>query len=412
MIRWIAKNFRTFLWAFLLAVAVWIAAVTASDPDVVKAYPSPIPVEVIGQDPTLVVTKPLPESIHLTLRAPQSVWNRLLAEEDAIHATLDLSNLGAGDHEVPIQVAIDIRPVQIVKVTPDSVLVSFEPSLIRQIPIEINLLGEPAVGYKAGEPNLAPVRVTVSGSRSKVESVSHIRANISIEGARENVEESVSLQALDEKNHPVSGIQIEPATAMISIPISQQGGYRDMAVKVVVAGQVASGYHLSSISVFPPVVTVYSSDPQLINNLPGVVETDSLDISGINDNITTRLSLRLPEGVSIVGEQNVKVQVSVEPIVSSLTLSNQPIVVQNLEEGLSASVSPETVDVILSGALPLLDTLSPQDIQVVVDAEGLGIGMHQLAPTVKILISDIQVESILPATVEVILSAATPTPSP
>jgi len=412
MFRWIAQNIRTFLWAFLLAVAVWIAAVTACDPDIVRVYPSPIPVEIIGQDPTLIITNTLPESIELTLRAPQSVWERLTADETSIRATIDLSQLQAGDHEIPIQVQIGIRPVQIVKIEPASTMVSLETTLVRQMPIDLSLSGEPAVGYKSGDPNIAPARVTITGPRSLVSSVAKIRATVHLDGARENIEESTPLQAVDEKNRPVSGVTLEPANALVSIPISQQGGYRDMAVKVVVTGQVASGYHLTSISVFPPVVTVFSSDPALINDLPGVVETESLDISGISNDMTTSLPLQLPEGISIVGEQSVTVQVSVEAIVSSLTLANQPILVENLEEGMSASISPETVDVILSGALPLLDTLSPQDVQVSVDVAGLDIGTHQLAPTVTILISNIQVESILPATVEVILGTATPTPSP
>ena len=41
----------------------------------------------------------------------------------------------------------------------------------------------------------------------------------------------------------------------------------------IARGQVEAGYRLDSISVFPPVVTVYSSDADLVSRLPGVVET-------------------------------------------------------------------------------------------------------------------------------------------
>lgn len=65
---------------------------------------------------------------------------------------------------------------------------------------------------------------------------------------------------------------------------------------------------------------------------------------------------------------------------------------------------------IVSGPLPLLDTLTRQDIRVTVDLTGLTIGTHQLTPKVEILISDVQVESILPGTIEVTLTL-TGTPS-
>ena len=186
-----------------------------------------------------------------------------------------------------------------------------------------------------------------------------------------------------------------------------------MAVKVTVHGQVASGYRLDNISVFPPVVTVYSSDPTVVNALPGVVETQPLDLQDVNDNLTTRLQLNLPPGISVVGEQTVLIQAGVSPIESSLTLSGEKVEIIGLPAGMSAEVSPATVDVILSGPLPLLDTLTRQDVRVTVDITGLDAGIHQMTPKVEVLISNVKVESLLPGTVEVILvSSPTPTPKP
>ena len=51
MFRWISENYRTFLWALALSIAVWVAAVTSADPDETRALPSPVPVQIIGQDP-------------------------------------------------------------------------------------------------------------------------------------------------------------------------------------------------------------------------------------------------------------------------------------------------------------------------------------------------------------------------
>src|SRR5512140_2788891 len=123
MLSSLGRNFRTFLWSLLLALAVWLAAVTAADPDVVRAYPTPVRVEVVGQDPGLVINGDLPKQVELTLRAPQSVWNELTARPDAVRAILDLSGLSAGEHKIDIQIQISVRPVRIVSATPSSVAV-------------------------------------------------------------------------------------------------------------------------------------------------------------------------------------------------------------------------------------------------------------------------------------------------
>ncbi len=401
--RTFTKNLRTFLWAFVLALSVWVAAVTAADPDEVRALTSPITVEVVGQDPGLVISTEYPKQVDVTLRAPASVWERLDADPASVRAILDLSGLSSGQHTVEIQVQVSERPVRIVSATPLTVSLALEPLATRTLAIDLTLAGQPAIGYQAGDPILDPLRVVIAGAESEIGKVARARVSVSLDGIREDIDQSIPVEIIDENGQALEGISVSPKEVQVSLPVSQQGGYRDLAVKVVVRGQVASGYRLANISVFPPVVTVYSSDPTVVSTLPGVVETQPIDLQNASDDITTRLDLNLPVGVSVVGEQTVLVQASISPIESSLTLSNEIVQVVGLPTGLTAQVLPATVDVIVSGPLPLLDTLTRQDIRVTVDLTGLTAGTHQLVPKVEILIADVQVESILPGTIEVTL---------
>lgn len=404
MIRWLATNIRTFLWALVMALAVWVAAVSAADPDEVRPYPEPVPVEIIGQDPGLIITGDVPKQTQLTLRAPSSVWDNLLAEKGNVRAILDLSGLSAGEHTLDIQIQISTHPVRIVSATPQTATVTLEPLATRTFPVELSITGEPAIGYQVGDSVLDPKEIVISGPQSQVERVARVRVSVNLTGVRENIDQTAAAQPLDENDQIVSGLGLNPKEVSVTLPVSQQGGYRDLAVKVVVHGQVASGYRLANITVFPPVVTVFSGDPTLVNSLPGVLETQPLDLEDANDELSTRLGINLPEGVSLVGEQTVLVRVNVTPIQSSLTLSNKAIEVDGLPDGWHAQVAPDTVDVILSGPLPLLDTLSSQEVRVVINVTDLTEGTHQLEPDVEILVSDITVESILPGTVEVVLS--------
>ena len=98
MVNWIFSNLRIFFLALSLAVAVWISAVTAADPDEVRLYPRPVPIEMIGQDPRLVSVGSLPGPLSITLRAPRSTWETLNASDGQVRAILDLSGLQAGQH--------------------------------------------------------------------------------------------------------------------------------------------------------------------------------------------------------------------------------------------------------------------------------------------------------------------------
>jgi YbbR domain-containing protein len=415
MFRWVSENYRTFLWALALAIAVWVAAVTSADPDETRTLPSPVPIQITGQDPGLVINSGIPTVVEMTLRAPRSVWDLIEADPQIVQAILDLSGLSSGEHSLDLQIQINARPVQIVSVAPRAVTFTLESLSTKTLSVDLSLSGEAAIGYQVGEATLEPAEIVIAGAQPQVQQVAQARVAVNVSSIREDFDQILPVEILDEKGQKVDGVSVSPEFIHVILPVSQQGGYRDVAVKVIVAGRVASGYRLTDISVFPPIVTVFATDPQLVNVLPGVVETQPLSLQNVQEDINTRLALNLPVGVSIVGEQTVLIQAGVSPIESSVTLADEKVEIIGLDTGLTAQVSPTTVDVILSGPLPLLDTLTRQGVRVTVDLTGLGVGIHQVGPKVEVLISDIVVESILPNTIEVVITrigAPTITPAP
>lgn len=413
--RLFVRNLRTFLLALVLGISVWVSAVSAADPNEVRAYPNPIPLQVIGQDPTLVVTSELPSNVEVSLRAPHSVWELLIARDDSVRAILDLTGLSAGEHTVNIQITVAMRPYQIVLANPATLTVNLESISTQTFPLVLSLAGQPAAGYQAGDASMDLTEVTVSGPTSIIQQVAQTRVVVNLDGIRESIDESLQIQVVDHQNKPIKGLTINPESVRVTVPISQQGGFRDVAVKVIVQGQQAAGYRIENISVFPPVITVFSENPELVNALPGVVETQPLDLQDRREDVSTRLSLDLPDNITIIGSKTVQVQVSISPIQTSLTLSNQPINVIGLSEGLNAQVFPQAVDVIISGPVPVLDALTSKDITVSVDCKGLGVGVYQLEPKVDASVDNVLVESILPSTVEVVIAlpaTATPTAFP
>jgi YbbR domain-containing protein len=411
MLRSIGTNLRTLLLAFILAVAVWVSAVTAADPDETRAFPNQIPIQFIDQDPGLIATGQIPQKVQVTLRAPVSVWNKMTSDPTSVQAVADLAGLGAGTHLVSVQLQITDRPVRILSVTPRIFEMSLEPLVTRTLPVELTLTGQAAIGYQTGNAVLNPTQVVISGPQSIIAQVAHIRLTLDVSNARQTIQTSLPVVVLNQQGAVLTGITPHPNSIAINLPLTQQGGYRDLAVKVVTAGSPASGYRLTNVLPFPPIVTVFSSNTALIQSMPGYVETAPLSLNGAQQDISTNLALVLPAGVALVGADSVQVQVGVAPIEGSLTMSYRPVEIEGLIPGLQAHLSPQTVDVILSGPLPVLNALLTSDVHVQVDLSRLSLGVYQLTPTVKIDNTQVAVESILPGTVEVIIAPpVTPTP--
>jgi YbbR domain-containing protein len=409
--RWLVSNLSTLILALVLAVVVWISAVTASNPNVEQSRS--VPLDIVGLDPEMLLVGNVPTQVRVTLEAPSSVMDSMSVSENAIQAWVDISGLDPGTHDLHVQVNINpsFRPVRRTSVIPEIVSITLEPLLTRTYPVRLTVTGEPAVGYQKGRRNSEPSSVVVSGAASLVSQIEEVRATMDISGATETIQRDVALVSVDQNGEPVSGVTITPLDVSVTQPIFLQGGYRNVIVRVVTEGQPANGYKLTNITVSPLNVVVFSSDPQLVNDLPGYVETEPVDLTDAVDDIDTYVVINLPEGVTMVGDQFVLVQVSIAAIEGSLTIS-LPVVPIGLLPIQAAVISPDTVDVILSGPVPILDTLTPEDVRAWVDVTELELGTYQLEPSVDIIPDRIAVEAVLPSTVSVeIIIAPTPTPT-
>jgi YbbR domain-containing protein len=112
------------------------------------------------------------------------------------------------------------------------------------------------------------VEISIAGAQSQVQKVARARVHADLDGIRENFDQTINVEILDENGQKVSGVTVSPDVVRVTLPVSQQGGYRDVAVKITIFGRVASGYRLTDLSVFPPVVTVYSATPNWWRTCP------------------------------------------------------------------------------------------------------------------------------------------------
>ena len=415
LLRRFTKNLSTLLAAFFMALAVWVMAVNSTDPVEKRAFLQPIPIEIQGLDPTLIINSSLPKNISLSLSAPGSVWKNIDDTPQPVHAILDLSGLKEGQHDVPIEVKISAHPVKVENISPDILTLNLEPLYSQSFPIKLIQPSPPAIGFEAGEAQLSQTHVIVSGATTQVEKIKEVQAVLDVSQASADIHRTVSLQAVDEQGLPLDGLIFKPEKITVDLKISQRSGYRNLAVKLVPNGQIASDYRLTNISVWPPTVIVFSNDTLLINSLPGYIETQPVDISNLNANFTSSVPLNLPKGITVVGDPMVQVNLTIAPIQGSITLNSVPVETIGATPDLVMKISPDKVDVILSGPLPLLDQLKRDNVHIILDLTDLQAGTYQLTPQAEFNMAEIKVDSILPNSIQVILSlpaTATPRGSP
>jgi YbbR domain-containing protein len=396
-LHWIASSLPLIMLALILAILAWVVAVEEGDPTREGRYPQAIPVTLSGLPQGMLIVGEFNERVQVTVRAPKSVQDSLKIDDFAV--TADLTSLDAGSHQVPVQVTLNKHPSRVILVEPDYVTLEVEPQVEKTVPVRMQIVGEPALGYLMRAPVVVSRQVTVTGPSTYVAQVIEAVTEVPVQDASEAIDGEFRLQIQDSEGQPVPYVTWTPEVTNVRIPIEPSGYYRALAVKVVLEGQIAPSYRITDISVEPPTVTVFGT-PDIIAALPGFIETEAIDVEGAQADVIERPALNGSSEVAVVpGQQPVEVLVSIEPIESSLTVEVMPKL-QGLEPALTATVSPETVEVILSGPLPLLDALEADDVRIVLDLFDLPLGTHQIEPQV-VVPEGMTAQSILPATVQV-----------
>jgi YbbR domain-containing protein len=402
--RGILSNLSSALLAVFLAVVVWVVAMYEKAPPRTQVFPTPIPLKILNLGPDLVITGTMPTEVRLRVRALSTSWDGL--RPTSFEAIVDLQGLEAGAHEVPVVAKAADKAVAILGVDPAHFTLNLEPVAERKVRVRAKVLDEESIplGYVSRTPVVEPDQVTIRGPQTSVSQVTEAVLEISLKSARETVTRQDAPTLLDSAGNKVQGVTVTPAAVVVKVVIERQVGYRDVTVRANPRGAPAAGYWISNIKVEPIMVTVYGRQ-SVIAELPGYLDTEPIELGKATQDVIKRVALALPEGVLVLGDgagrEGILVQISIQPLLGGQTVHRE-LKLQNLRPGLRATASPQSVDVILSGPMPALQALQPEDVQVVLDLARLGRGTHKVAPRVVLPDgSGLEFKSIVPDIVEV-----------
>ncbi len=397
--------------SLLLSLTVWMIAESQKDPAVEKRYPYAIPLEVVGLDDALVMTNNMPEIVNMTLKAPESVWNTIVNDRVQANAAIDVTGLSAGEYNLPVEISINAKPIVVTSYSPQTIKVVLEEYQTREYPVQVTEIGEIPTAFKGEKPVVEPATVSVSGPISKLDEIDYLRVVLNHSNATETIVKDLTVGAIGKSGNAVAtgvtGISFEPSQVNVTKEISLRGGYRVVVVKVVTEGTVPAGYQVSKIGVVPSVVTIYSSDRALLESIPSYVETEPIQLSEYTGNASISIGLNLPGGISLVGDQSVKVDVQIPAIMSTMTFNDIPVYVLGLKDQQEVDFSPEIVDLYLSGPQPILNNVRAAELYAYIDLTEYSQGHYQLTPRVDLASwNGLSVQSINPTTIDVTINGS------
>jgi YbbR domain-containing protein len=392
--------------ALALASALWIVVQNEQNPDRTDMTPFLVPVEVINTPGGLIVVSEAAQ-VQLRVRAPSDAWPAL--RPGSFRVTADASEARAGINELGVTVESLLSQVRAVDPVPPRVNVAIEELTDRFVPIRLNLGGNVPVGYAYTAPRITPETVQISGPASAVSRVDSVLVDIRLEGITVSINATYVPRPIDARGETVRTVRVSPATINVEIGISQQISYKEVGVRPVTRGRVASGYFLEPIDVEPASVTVVGP-PDRLQSL-NFVETEPVELGGVSSSVVRRAGIALPPGLSLLQPQPVTLTIRPSPLTTSQTIRATPAL-SGLSPTLQVVGEIPPLDITLSGSAPTVQGLSARDFRIVLDLTGRPSGRHEIFPQVTAPAA-FTIERIEPSPVIVTLrEVPQPEPSP
>jgi len=365
--------------SFALAVLIWGWVTDLQDPFRAREIAN-VPVEIGDLPDTLQIVSTLPDAI-VTLRGAESRVQTV----DGPALTVEADTAGItepGTYLVSLEVEVD--DVSDHSVEPREVTIQVDAKVSEIFTLTVSFIDTMDQSRAIG--SVVPVvsQVTVTGPTSAVDRIVEVILPVTIEQQSQSYDEAYVPYAVDETGQRVTEVDILPASVMTYVEVQTRG--KAVSVIPAISGVPAEGYSVQQRRALPDTIVV-DGPLEILNDLL-FVNTEPVDVTDSTQSISTRVGLAdLPEGVTILepASGSVEVRVAIEDTTaSSQTLSNLPVDWIGLEDGLTASVDPESVSLQVSAPLDILQAMTSEDIGIFVNVTGLGPGTYRLVPEVTV----------------------------
>ncbi len=389
-----------FIVSMLLAFLVWFVATLESDPVGTRVF-SEIEIQV-DHDESLVIVEQTTDAVTVNVRAPESILENLRRDDIQVVATVPEASPG----EYGITLAASVARRAIPDPVPRRVVVTLEEAQDKLVPVIWEISEPPPLGFEIADnrPELSTNQVLISGPKSQVEQVVNAQIILNLSQRRNPFTDDLRVLAVDANGDVVNGVRSEPANVQVNVDIQTRSDIRQISVTPnVLTETLAPGYSLTSIE-YEPRILLVNGPREALANAPGSWFTAPIDLTDRTATFEETITIQRPSDELIVlGSQTIQVTVNIEPLLGTRQIEGVPVEVIGLSEANAAEILPTEVTVLLTGPQSLLETLSPQDIRVVTDLNGLEIGNYQLAPVVSVSVDESLLTNVavLPADIDV-----------
>ena len=290
----------------IVAIFIWIQATSNQATTRVRPMAS-IPVSTEALNPHLTLMSISPQNVSVEIKGqPQAVD---AVSSTQVSALVNLGQLkGPGTRSIKVSVAVPANVV-VYRVTPARVDVTVARIGQQKVPVALKVGGSPAAGYEMSGYAGSLKQATVAGPTGALNQVTSVTGTVNLVSRNHSFTANVVLRPINAAGKVVPRVQVNPATDAVNVTIKPKPPQKVLPVISQLTGQVASGYKISQISVYPSSVTV-SGSTKVLAGLSRI-DTIPINVTGATKTITEAVPVVVPKGTTLVSSGEVQVTITI-----------------------------------------------------------------------------------------------------
>lgn len=375
--------------AVVIAAIVWLAVVNISDPEkTVVIYNVPVTVtnEESIMELGMVYNVASGKFVDITISGKRSIVSNLTSDDFKATASLkELSKVNSIPIEIESKNKSIGRKITIVKQSIQSMTVDVEELDKQKFNIEVEFSGKAEEGYVVGNYSLADEMVEVKAPVSVLDRIAKVVATCDISGQKADFSQNAKITLYDKRGEEIKNKDLTLSRKKVGILVDI---LQETEIPIVFGdvGEAAEGYLVSEITLSSETVKLSGAE-DVLAEIEKIDITSDIDISNITKDttITINLAEKIPDGVTISGDTEIKVTVKVYKLTTkTFKIKIENLEVNNLKEGLELSFPSDSVEVTLRGEKKIINDISKEELKASIDLKGEDKGTVTVPVSIKV----------------------------
>ena len=277
------------------AMCFWLFVMNEQNPIMSGTYT--VPVSVKNLDRSLVALD-IPETVSVNVTMNRNALMQL--RTDNIKAYVDAEGLSSGEYP-NTRIYATLPADGQATTTPAFCDMRLDTYAATTMPITVNFYGHPAEGYTEKPGDVTPQTLTITGGQEAVSQAARAVVSVNMAGKTKSFSEYDSITVVDNEGNTVSGIEIMPTQAKITVTIEEKTKTENVLLTAKVKGIPAGGHRIGALTIRPTHVTV--TGPQSRMEKLKSIDLGEIDVTGKTENVTERFPIPLPEGMTAIPQE-------------------------------------------------------------------------------------------------------------